>query len=399
MDLLQEIDDYIKETINESLGLPVSARTLQLKLRVYEDAYFRLRDQHLHLIGKFRQKDILIDRAKAEANMNAAAIKKFVEENQRLAAECANLVSQCNKWERECSLYDNDREALMEFGNEADERAREAEERAKEAEERAKEAEIRVRELEEESGKAVEELQFYKHKCHASRLTELCEFSSGYLHSCKILPFNSVAFDSSKGINFTYWIVAQRNVHFVDTEMNGLLTRKYCLDDSSAESIDMEENSLESILATLVGKDEVESGQAYLEVNSGYESCQNLLKMWNSLRPSTRKVLSLAAKAKTLQQDKEHLRINLTRAEEEVKLLFEENSILDVENKRLLRREQNFDGSGGKHTSSASAKRSKRKSSSRSSPVESKIDSENIDSLRQPLSPLRHNSPGCRLYK
>ncbi|KAJ6730309.1 EARLY ENDOSOME ANTIGEN [Salix viminalis] len=305
MDPLQEIDDYIKETINESLGLPVSARTLQLKLRVYEDAYFRLRDQHLHLIGKFRQKDILIDRAKAEANMNAAAIKKFVEENQRLAAECANLRG----------------------GGE------------REAEERAKEAEIRVRELEEESGKALEELQFYKHKCHARR------------------------------------------------------------DDSSAESIDMEENSLESILATLVGKDEVESGRAYLEVNSGYESCQNLLKMWNSLRPSTRKVLSLAAKAKTLQQDKEHLRINLTRAEEEVKLLFEENSILDVENKRLLRREQNFDGSGGKHTSSASAKRSKRKSSSRSSPVESKIDSENIDSLRQPLSPLRHNSPGCRLYK
>lgn len=332
MDLLQEIDDYIKETINESLGLPVSARTLQLKLRVYEDAYFRLRDQHLHLIGKFRQKDILINRAKAEANMNAAAIKKFVEENQRLAAECANLVSQCNKWERECSLYDNDREALMEFGNEADERAREAEERAKEAE-------IRVRELEEESGKALEELQFYKLKGRTRR------------------------------------------------------------DDSSAESIDMEENSLESILATLVGKDEVESGQAYLEANSSYESCQNLLKMWNSLRPSTRKVLSLAAKAKTLQQDKEHLRINLTRAEEEVKLLFEENSILDGENKRLLRREQNFDGSGGKHTSSASAKRSKRKSSSRSSPVESKIDSENIDSLRQPLSPLRHNSPGCRLYK
>ena len=43
----------------------------------------------------------------------------------------------------------------------------------------------------------------------------------------------------------------------------------------------MEENSLESILATLVGKDEVESGQAYLEANSSYESCQNLLKMWN----------------------------------------------------------------------------------------------------------------------
>ncbi|CAK7347195.1 unnamed protein product [Dovyalis caffra] len=335
MNLLQEIDDYIKETINESLGLPVSARTFQLKLRVYEDAYFRLRDQHLLLLGKFRQKDLLVDRAKAEANMNAAAIKKFVEENQRLAAECANLVSQCNKWERECSLYDNDREALMEFGNEADERAREAEERAREAE-------IRVLGLEEELGKALEELQFYKHKCH------------------------------TRG------------------------------DDSSAESTDMEENSLESILATLVGKDEAEYGQAYLEANSGYESCQNLLKMWNSLRPSTRKALSLAAKAKTLQQDKEHLRINLTRAEEEVKVLFEENNILDEVNKKLLRKEhgeQNFDGSGGKHTSSASAKRSKRKSSPRSCPVESQIDSKDIDLLRQPLSPLHHNSPDCRMHK
>jgi len=43
----------------------------------------------------------------------------------------------------------------------------------------------------------------------------------------------------------------------------------------------------------------------------------------DSLRPSTRKVLSLAAKARTLQQDKEHLRINLTRAEEEVRRLME----------------------------------------------------------------------------
>lgn len=38
-----------------------------------------------------------------------------------------------------------------------------------------------------------------------------------------------------------------------------------------------------------------------------------------SLRPSTRNVLSLAAEVKTLQGDKEHLRINLTRAEVEVR--------------------------------------------------------------------------------
>jgi hypothetical protein len=89
--------------------------------------------------------------------MNAQALKKFVEENQKLALECANLLSQCNKWERECSLYDHDREALMDFGNEADERA--------------KEAEIRVHELEEEVRRLSEELQFYKCECEMRAVT------------------------------------------------------------------------------------------------------------------------------------------------------------------------------------------------------------------------------------
>jgi hypothetical protein len=35
--------------------------------------------------------------------------------------------------------------------------------------------------------------------------------------------------------------------------------------------------------------------------------------------PSTQKVLSLAAEMKTLEKDKEYLRINLNRAEEEVR--------------------------------------------------------------------------------
>lgn len=38
-----------------------------------------------------------------------------------------------------------------------------------------------------------------------------------------------------------------------------------------------------------------------------------------SLKPSTQKVLSLAAKFKALEKDKEHLRTNLYRAEEEVR--------------------------------------------------------------------------------
>ena len=67
-----------------------------------------------------------------------------------MAMECANLLGQCKRWERECSLYDHDREALMDFGNEADERA--------------KEAEVRVHELEDEVKTLSEELQSYKYQ-------------------------------------------------------------------------------------------------------------------------------------------------------------------------------------------------------------------------------------------
>ncbi|XVE95245.1 hypothetical protein REPUB_Repub02eG0079600 [Reevesia pubescens] len=326
MDIPQEFDDYIIETIEDSLGLQISTQSLQLKLRSAEETQRRLRDQCLFLLSKLKEKDQIIERSKAEANMNAVALKRFVEENQKLAAECANLLTQCNKWERECSLYDHDREALMDFGNEADERA--------------KEAEIRVHELEEELGKLTEELRFYKHRC----------------------------------------------------ETQGI--------DSSSEGITLEENLLESVLATLICRDEDMSGHAFLEANNSLESCQRLLKMWNRLRPSTQKVLSLVAEVKMLEKGKEHLRINLTKAEEEVKVLFEENNILDEENKRLLRqyhKEKNLHGSGGKHTGSASTKTNKRKSSPRiCSPIEKKIDFTDPDSARKPLSPLQYNSPNFK---
>lgn len=82
--------------------------------------------------------------------MNAQAVKRFVEENQRLAEECKRLLSECSRWEKECSLYDHDREALMDFGNEADERA--------------KEAETRVHDLEVQLAQLLDELEFYKHQ-------------------------------------------------------------------------------------------------------------------------------------------------------------------------------------------------------------------------------------------
>ncbi|XP_024024374.1 centlein [Morus notabilis] len=329
MELPQEIDDYIKESIQHTLGLPVSRSTLELKLQASEEAQSRLRDQCLLLHSRLKEKDQAIERARAESSMSALALKKFVEENQKLASECAHLLNQCNKLEKECSLYDNDREALMDFGNEADQRA--------------KEAELRVQELEEEVRGLSDELQFYKRQCEA------------------------------------------------------------CMVDSSLQGVTTQDSLLESVLATLISGDDAVPGHAFLEANSSHESCLRLLEMWNFLKPSTQKVLSLAAEFKALEKDKEHLRTNLYRAEEEVKLLFEENNMLDEENKKLLmkfNKERNQHGSSGKHASSAPAKSNKRKSSSKtSSLIEKKIDFSEADMPRPPLSPLRCNSPDSRMHK
>ncbi|CAA2962610.1 Hypothetical predicted protein [Olea europaea subsp. europaea] len=151
MDFPQETDIYIKELIDDALGLPVSADALQLKLHASEDARLRLRNQYLCLHSKLKEKDNVIDSTRAEASINAVALKKFIEENQKLATECSNLLAQCDKWERECSLYDHDREALMDFANEADKRATEAE--------------IRVHDLEEHNKKLSEDLNLYKCRC------------------------------------------------------------------------------------------------------------------------------------------------------------------------------------------------------------------------------------------
>lgn len=330
MDLSQETEDYIRESIEYSLGLPVSTQTLQLKLQASEQSLIRLRNQYLSLQAKLKDKDQTIERTRAESSMNAAALKKFVEENQRLAVECTNLLAQCKRWEKECALYDHDREALMDFGNEADERA--------------KEAEIRVHDLVEEVRKLSEELNFYK-----------CQYEKQ-------------------------------------------------VDDTATDDASVEQNLLYNLLETVIDRDAAAlTAHAFLEANSDIEVCQRLLIKWKRLRPSTQKVIALVAEVNTLQKDKEHLRVNLHKAEDEVNVLFEQNNVLDVTNKRLIRlyqKEKLTPGSGGKPSSGKCSQSNKRKSSPKiSSPVEGKLDFSEVDSVRQPLSPLRENSPEYRLCK
>lgn len=64
MDLPQETDDYIRESIEYSLGLPVSTHTLELKLRFSEETQRQLRDQYLYLKSKLKEKDETIERVR-----------------------------------------------------------------------------------------------------------------------------------------------------------------------------------------------------------------------------------------------------------------------------------------------------------------------------------------------
>ncbi|XP_026397532.1 uncharacterized protein LOC113292944 [Papaver somniferum] len=388
MDIPQDLDDYIKESIDYTLGLPVSERTLETKLLASEDARKRLQDQYFVLHSLLKEKDELIKRSKSEACMSNQAVKRFVEENQKLALECENLLSQCSKLERECSLYDHDREALMEFGNEADERA--------------KEAEIRVVEVENDLKILSEQLDFYKHQCDVRMVNERKateELISLRQRVTELERLRLLELQDNK-------VACNKYSSFKTVNGNSPLQMSDDSDlmnvDSSAFSTNLEAHLLDSLIVSITDKDEAAANaHAFLEANSGVESCQGLLKIWDSLSPATQNVIALASEIRALQTDKEHLTTNLVRAEEEVKALFEENTILDEENKRLLRqcnRERHHQGSGDKHTSSPSTKGKKRRSSPKTcSIIERKIDFEQ-DLPRHPLSPIQYNSPNSRVY-
>ena len=67
MDLPPELDDYIKESIDYTLGLPVSASTLEVKLRASEEAQRRLRGESLALNSRTKEKDLIIERVRVRS--------------------------------------------------------------------------------------------------------------------------------------------------------------------------------------------------------------------------------------------------------------------------------------------------------------------------------------------
>lgn len=240
-------DSYVRDSIESSLGLPVSDRSLRLKLLASEDHRRRLQEHIFSLEEDLRAAARRIDLLKAESTMNAAGLRRCVQEKEAMATAYNDLSAHSAKLERECSLYERDLERAME--------------------------------------------------------------------SC---------------------------------------------DDLARENDEL---------------------RARLDDNAD--------------------LTALTDQVQALQKDKENLRINLNKAEEEVKLLFEENRILDEENKRLLSllEKERQHRSERKHSASTSTKKRKSSSLKDTSPVGRAIDFNGVDSSRHPLSPLPPNSPDYRVHK
>ncbi|RRT74345.1 hypothetical protein B296_00020598 [Ensete ventricosum] len=125
MDLSPGTEEYIKESIEISLGLPVSVESLSLKLLATEDARRRLQDQIFVLEDRLKESSKRLEQSRAESNMNAQGVRRCVEEKEVIASQYADLVNHCRKLEEECSLYERDLERIMET---CDELAKENEE-------------------------------------------------------------------------------------------------------------------------------------------------------------------------------------------------------------------------------------------------------------------------------
>ncbi|XP_039128182.1 uncharacterized protein LOC120264434 [Dioscorea cayenensis subsp. rotundata] len=89
------------------------------------------------------------------------------------------------------------------------------------------------------------------------------------------------------------------------------------------------------------------------------EACDELGKENDALQECIldNSVVRLVDEIGLLKQDKQQMRVNLCRAEDEVKALFEENKLLDQENRRLLtqlKKERQHQETDDQHSAGAS---------------------------------------------
>lgn len=205
----------------------------------------------------------------------------------------------------------------------------------------------------------------------------------------------------------------QDHVFALEEDLHAAARRIDLLKNESAMNAEGIRRCVEEKEAVAAHRDRLAADAARLEkectlyerdLERAMESCDELARENEDLRARLKDTPDLTAlnnEVQDLQRDKEIMKTNLNKAEEEVKLLFEENRTLDEANKRLLSlldKEQKH-RSERKHSASNSTKKRKSSSLKDMSPVSLAIDFNNVDPSRHPLSPLQQNSPDCRVHK
>lgn len=79
MDLSPDLDKYIHESIAHTLGLPVSSKTLELKLAATEEARNHLQNQIFRLEEQLKEKDQKLDgsRVRVFAFLDSSLFQKI----------------------------------------------------------------------------------------------------------------------------------------------------------------------------------------------------------------------------------------------------------------------------------------------------------------------------------
>uniref|UniRef100_A0ACD5ZDY9 Uncharacterized protein n=1 Tax=Avena sativa TaxID=4498 RepID=A0ACD5ZDY9_AVESA len=195
----------------------------------------------------------------------------------------------------------------------------------------------------------------------------------------------------------------QDHVFALEEDLYAAARRIDLLKKESAMNAEGIRRCVEEKEAVAAARDRLEKEVTLYErdLERAMESCDDLARENEDLRTRLKDNPDLAAlnnEVQALQRDREILKTNLNKAEEEVKLLFEENRALDEANKRLLEKEQKH-RSERKQSASNSTKKRKSSSLKDTSPVSLAIDFNSVEASRNPLSPLQQNSPDCRVHK
>ncbi|XP_020572282.1 myosin-10-like [Phalaenopsis equestris] len=110
----KETEDYIRESIEGSAGLPISEKTLKLKLLASEEDRRLLRDQNFMLQDRLREINTRFQSCKEEARMNARGLRKCIKDKETIVAKNAEKEKYCAELEKKCMLFQRELDKYME---------------------------------------------------------------------------------------------------------------------------------------------------------------------------------------------------------------------------------------------------------------------------------------------